>query len=38
VTGSWLKSYKSQVAAVHVFGGALSVTETVMTQIRNALK
>jgi hypothetical protein len=38
VTGSWLTSYKAQVKAVWVFGGPLSISEGVMTQIRNAIK
>jgi hypothetical protein len=38
VTQSWLSTYKAQISAVHVFGGPLSVTENVMTQIRNAIK
>ena len=38
VTQGWLTTYKAQVSAVWVFGGPLSITENVMTQIRNAIK
>jgi hypothetical protein len=38
VTQSWLKTYKAQISAVHVFGGPLSVTPAVLTAIANAIK